>query len=921
MKLFSNKKLLILGSFILAINLAFFICSERVLASSEGPLFAGTGATSSDSGGTTDWTCPNKIVASDSDLTISMVGRNGSPKCLHPDTLIATTNGERKIKDLRIGDLVYSYNFSRERVELKRISDISITPISYYGNKYYHIYFSGGDLKVAFSHLFYVGGKIIKAEDLKVGDFLLGMSGEKKIITGINIEENHTDYLYNISVNDNHNFFAEGVLVHNAGVYDHRVRIIKNGAIGTTDKATADAWPLGSDIYATYGGSSDLWGETWTPSDVNSANFGVAISAYGTGYTYNYTSYYLLASNFGFNIPSIATINGITAEIQKSYDYTLFPMIFAEVNAVRITVTYTADSTPPTISSFSPDDGSQNVAVDSNLTITFSETVNAQTGNIRLYKNEEDTLVQNFNVATDIEGSGSDTIAINPSSNLLGETEYYVKIDATAFDDASGNSFAGVDDKTEWNFTTADISAPEVSGLSPADDSQDIVVSSNLTITFSEDIATGTGDIVIHKSNGDEVESFSANSSDKITVSGNEAVINPTSDFDYETSYYILINNGAFKDSSSNSYAGISDSTQWNFTTQDTPACPAIANAATYNSYPVCGIASCEGGYTLVNGSCNAIGGNSLPITAFSSPVPPIGGFGVSLSQNTGKTASRIITLKFNAGPNTDKVAISFTGDFKDAVQEKYIPLKQIDLCSKFGGFLKNTLCPDGQYLIYAKFYTAYGKESEVVSTSVNLSTSEKSSPRQTSPLSKNLNFGAIDEQVRNLQKFLNQNGYPLAESGVGSPGQETEYFGLLTLEALFKFQKANKEKISGITEENGYFGPLTRQLINSFTNQTLLSKSSIKSSSINVISAKFVKNLVRGEQSEDVLRLQKLLASLPEIYPEKIISGYFGPLTEKAVRAFQLKYGVVNSEPDPGFGVVGPKTRAILFEVFENSN
>jgi hypothetical protein len=65
------------------------------------------------------------------------------------------------------------------------------------------------------------------------------------------------------------------------GVVDNRVRIIRNGTIGSTDKASGSSWPT-SDGTATYGSSSDLWGETWSHSDINASNFGVALSAKGT---------------------------------------------------------------------------------------------------------------------------------------------------------------------------------------------------------------------------------------------------------------------------------------------------------------------------------------------------------------------------------------------------------------------------------------------------------------------------------------------------------------------------------------------------------------------------------------------------------------------------------------------------------------
>lgn len=62
---------------------------------------------------------------------------------------------------------------------------------------------------------------------------------------------------------------------------------------------------------------------------------------------------------------------------------------------------------------------------------------------------------------------------------------------------------------------------------------------------------------------------------------------------------------------------------------------------------------------------------------------------------------------------------------------------------------------------------------------------------------------------VKELQILLNGHGHPLAAAGVGSPGNETEYFGSLTENALSKFQAEN-----GIAPAAGYFGRITRAFI-----------------------------------------------------------------------------------------------------------
>ncbi len=72
---------------------------------------------------------------------------------------------------------------------------------------------------------------------------------------------------------------------------------------------------------------------------------------------------------------------------------------------------------------------------------------------------------------------------------------------------------------------------------------------------------------------------------------------------------------------------------------------------------------------------------------------------------------------------------------------------------------------------------------------------------------------------------------------------------------------------------------------------------------------------LKKGATGADVTRLQQFLAGDPSVYPEGIVSGYYGALTEKAVQRWQAKYNVVSSgTPETtGYGVVGPRTAAAI--------
>src|SRR3990167_1812133 len=50
------------------------------------------------------------------------------------------------------------------------------------------------------------------------------------------------------------------------------------------------------------------------------------------------------------------------------------------------------------------------------------------------------------------------------------------------------------------------------------------------------------------------------------------------------------------------------------------------------------------------------------------------------------------------------------------------------------------------------------------------------------------------------------------------------------------------------------------------------------------------------GSTGDDVTRLQQFLARDASIYPERLVSGYYGPLTEAAVKRWQVKYNIVSS-------------------------
>lgn len=161
------------------------------------------------------------------------------------------------------------------------------------------------------------------------------------------------------------------------------------------------------------------------------------------------------------------------------------------------------------------------------------------------------------------------------------------------------------------------------------------------------------------------------------------------------------------------------------------------------------------------------------------------------------------------------------------------------------------------------------------------------------------LAIGMKNVDVENLQRIL----------GV----EVTGYFGVLTQQALGQFQIKNGIATPG-SEGYGQAGPRTRQVLNALFGTTTPVTSTLPPVSGGT---SFTTLLRIGVKNNQVTLLQQLLAKNPTLYPEGLVTGYFGPATSRAVGRFQVKYGIA-SPGNPGYGQVGPLTRKTLNSVMK---
>ena len=114
----------------------------------------------------------------------------------------------------------------------------------------------------------------------------------------------------------------------------------------------------------------------------------------------------------------------------------------------------------------------------------------------------------------------------------------------------------------------ADKAPPTLASTVPLDGATDLLPTANLIATFSETVQKGTGNIVIKKSSDNSVVDTIDVTTAQVTIAGATVTIDPSVTLPPTEACYVQIDATAIKDNAGtpNFYAGISDTSTWNFT-------------------------------------------------------------------------------------------------------------------------------------------------------------------------------------------------------------------------------------------------------------------------------------------------------------------------------------------------------------------
>jgi hypothetical protein len=131
------------------------------------------------------------------------------------------------------------------------------------------------------------------------------------------------------------------------GAKDLNIKILKAGTAVGTNHATSTRWPSTSTA-ATYGSSSDLWGVSWTPSDINNTGFGLSISCQMINLSSNTYCYidYISITVYYTQLPNV------TASVTSSSGMSIANGSYTDPNGNSITVS--GSNYYDTLSSTSP---------------------------------------------------------------------------------------------------------------------------------------------------------------------------------------------------------------------------------------------------------------------------------------------------------------------------------------------------------------------------------------------------------------------------------------------------------------------------------------------------------------------------------------------------------------------------------------
>ena len=293
--------------------------------------------------------------------------------------------------------------------------------------------------------------------------------------------------------------------------------------------------------------------------------------------TVNATNITIRPTASGTAVPATVTYNTSTrvatltpsAALSQNVSYTVIVgtgVKDAQGNAIAQTsFAFTVgDTTAPSVVSTVPADNATGVAVNTTVSATFSEAMDPATINGTTFTVRPTSSGTNL-AGTVTYNAGTNTATFTPSAPLASGTSYTATV-TTGAKDAFGNPMGAA--KT-WTFITADVIAPTVTAVVPANGATSVALNTTVRVTFSEPMLAST-------INGTNITLRPTSSSTPVAATvtyeagTNTAVLTPSAPLSATTNYTVTVTTGV-RDASNNALASQFTSTFTTLTPDSTP--------------------------------------------------------------------------------------------------------------------------------------------------------------------------------------------------------------------------------------------------------------------------------------------------------------------------------------------------------------
>ena len=221
-----------------------------------------------------------KSIQGYSGVSVVIAGGPGTaPACFLAGTQVTMADGTTKnIEDVKVGEKVISYDTQNKVTAISEVTKTFVHTGEQMTGDYYLVITTqkGSVMKVTINHPIYTNGVWKEAGSLQVDDPLLNQENQTDKIVSIEkvYEKPQT---YNLEVANYHDYYAEGILVHNKPSTIYPGNVYLAGGLNTSTAAGGDVY-----IYGGSGNSGASLGNIYLANNGSASQGKVGVGVYNS---------------------------------------------------------------------------------------------------------------------------------------------------------------------------------------------------------------------------------------------------------------------------------------------------------------------------------------------------------------------------------------------------------------------------------------------------------------------------------------------------------------------------------------------------------------------------------------------------------------------------------------------------------------